>query len=80
MERSGFAYQTLGEPERSLLEERRGDIEDEAMTVDVLMGKGQHIPFLLIRLDTSNPRDSPVLPPIGPQFNYNNPLPWISLL
>jgi hypothetical protein len=80
MERSGLAYQTLGEPERSLLEERRGDVEDEDMTVDVLMGQERHIPFLLIRLDTSNPRDSPVPSPIGPQFNYNNPLPWINLL
>ena len=80
MERSGLAYQTLGEPERSLLEERRGEVVDEDMLVDVLMGKGQHIPFLLIRLDTSNPCDSPVPSPIGPQFKYNNPLPRINLL
>jgi hypothetical protein len=80
MERSGLAYQTLGEPKRSLLDERRGDVVDEDMIVDELMGKGQHIPFLLIRLDTSNPRDSPVPHPIGPLFYYNNPLPWINLL
>ena len=80
MDRSGFAYQTLGEPERSLLEERRGDVADEDMAEDVMMGQGHANPGLLIRLDTSNPRDSPVPPPIGPQFNYNNPLPWISLL
>ena len=79
MERSGFAYQTLGEPERSLLEERRGEVVDEDMAVDVLMGQGQ-LSFLLIRLDVSNPHDSPVPCPIGPQFYYNNPLPWISLL
>ena len=80
MERSGLEYQTLGEPERSLLEERRGEVVEEDMTVDVLMGQGRHIPFLLIRLDRSNPRDSPVPYPIGPQFYSHNPLPWISLL
>ena len=42
MERSGFAYQTLGEPTRSLLDERRGEV-DEDMAVDVLMGQGQPI-------------------------------------
>ena len=79
MERSGFAYQTLGEPERSLVEERRGDVVEEDMS-DMLMEQGQHIPVLLIRLDTSKTRDSPVSHPIGPPFYYNNPLPWISLL
>ena len=44
MERSGFAYQTLGEPERSLLEERRGEVMDEDITEDVLMGQGQTDP------------------------------------
>ena len=80
MERSGLEYQTLGEPERSLLEERRGEVVDEDMAVDVMMGQGQTNLELLIRLDMSNPRDSPVPHPIGPPFDYNNPLPWISLL
>ena len=81
MERSGLAYQTLGEPERSLLEERRGEVVlEEDMVADVLMGQGRHVPFLLIQLDTSQPRDYLATYPIGPQFNYNNPLPWISLL
>ena len=80
IERSGLENQTLGEPERSLLEERRGEVLDEDMTVDVMMGQGQANPELLIRLDTSNPRDSSVPPPLGPLFYYNNPLPWISLL
>ena len=31
MERSGLEYQTLGEPTRSLLEERRGDVIEEDM-------------------------------------------------
>ena len=75
MERSGLAYHTLGEPEHSLLEDRRGEVVDEDMAVDVLMGQGQANTTLLIRLDTSNPRDSPVPHPIGPPFYYNNPLP-----
>ena len=46
MERSGFEYQTLGEPTRSLLEERRGEVAvEEDMAVDVLMGQGRHIPI-----------------------------------
>ena len=80
MLRSGLEYHTLGEPTRSLLEERRGEVIEEDMVVDVLIGQGQTNPELLIQLDTSNPRDSPVSPPIGPQFHYNNPLPWINLL
>ena len=80
MERSGLEYQTLGEPTRSLLDERRGEVDGEDMAVDVLMGQGQTNPDLLIRLDATNPRDSPVPHPIGPPFYYNNPLPWISLL
>ena len=68
MDNSGLAYQVLGEE------------VDEDIAVDVLMGQGQANPGLLIRLDTSNPRDSPVPHPIGPPFYYNNPLPWINLL
>jgi hypothetical protein len=52
---------------------------EEDMAVDVLMGQGQQTPFLLIRLDVSDPRDSPATYPIGPQSYGNNPLPWISL-
>ena len=73
MERSGLEYQTLGEPTRSLLEERRGEVVDEDIAVDVLMGQGQTKPGLLIRLDTSNPRDSSEPYPIGPQFYYQQP-------
>ena len=81
MDSSGLAYQVLGEEVRLLLADKRGEvIVEEDMSADVLIGPGQGTPFLLIRLDASNPRDSPVPSPIGPQFNYNNPLPWISLL
>ena len=73
MERSGLEYQTLGEPTRSLLEERRGEVVEEDMVMDELMGHGQANPDLLIRLDTSNPRDSPAPYPIGPQFNCDKP-------
>ena len=67
MERSGLEYQTLGEPTRSLLEERRGDeVVVEDMAVDVMIGQGQANPGLLIRLGISHPRDSPVPHPIGP--------------
>jgi hypothetical protein len=45
MERSGLAYQTLGEPERSSLEERQGEVVDEDISMDVLMGQGRHIPI-----------------------------------
>ena len=76
MERSGLEYQTLGEPTRSLLEERRGDVTGEDMIGGCAdENKDDTSPFLLIRLDTSNPRDSPVPYPIGPPFYYNNPLP-----
>ena len=46
---------------------------EEDMAVDVLMRQGQQDPILLIQLDTSNPRDSPALYPIGPQFNCDKP-------
>jgi hypothetical protein len=81
MDNSGLVYQVLGEDVRLLLADKRGEVAvEEDMSVDGLMGQGQGTPFLLIQLDTSNPRDSLAPYPIGPQFNCNNPLPWINLL
>jgi hypothetical protein len=48
-------YQTLGEPERSLVEERRGEVMLEDMSMDELIRQGQQPSLLLIRLDTSTP-------------------------